>query len=343
MAFGNRLINTNAGAASLSVGDYVGGGIVFYVNPDNDAEALVVDIVDTGNNRWHTGYASIPTSTAIGTGLSNTEIAVAINGTFGIPYACLSLVKYGFSDWYLPSKDEQQQIFNNLSTINAACVSNGGAAFDANKYYDTSSQGTNYTNVWGNDGGTGSSGLNDKYAVAAYRAVRTYTPYPTIQLGQYWNNEGIVVYVNPFNTRGVILAMNNVNSNTWNWGSTPLASTMGNVFGSYFDSPANSDAIIAHMGTSTNYAVNQARAYGDGSWDLPNAAVLGAFMAKYSTLNSQFAANGGTSMAGQFWSAQFYDQYNSPRSFYVNNNTSQLDSVGTGRLVRASKNITTIV
>ncbi len=85
-------------------------------------------------------YPSISTGTAIGSGAANTAAIIANQG---VGYFAASLCKSydggGKSDWFLPSKDELNQIYINLKV-------RGVNSFDGD--YWSSSQGYDYVYVW---------------------------------------------------------------------------------------------------------------------------------------------------------------------------------------------------
>ncbi len=103
--------------AAKTVGQSYGGGIVFYVDATGQ-HGLIAATADQGNSRlWLNTLviATGATGTAIGTGQSNTNAIVAIHGAGN--YAakvCDDLVSGGFSDWFLPSKDELNLMYTNL-------------------------------------------------------------------------------------------------------------------------------------------------------------------------------------------------------------------------------------
>jgi hypothetical protein len=97
------------------IGQEFGGGIIFYLDSTGE-HGLVVTKSSIGKYNWISSSSApvIATSTAIGSGLSNTQLIVS---TFGpqnnAANACLNLVLNGFDDWYLPSVDELNYTFKN--------------------------------------------------------------------------------------------------------------------------------------------------------------------------------------------------------------------------------------
>jgi len=103
--------------APKNVGDSYAGGIVFYVDGTGQ-HGMVAAPSDQGNSRtWmvSTILATGATGTSVGSGQSNTT---AIVNTYGAgTYAaqiCNDLVLNGYSDWFLPSRDELLLMYTNL-------------------------------------------------------------------------------------------------------------------------------------------------------------------------------------------------------------------------------------
>lgn len=158
----------------LSVGDSYQGGIIVYFLQSSDTgynpnvrHGLIAAPSDQSTGaEWGclgtdiTGAAG----TAIGTGNQNTTDIV--NGCSTINIAaklCSNLVLGGYSDWYLPSKDELNKLYLNKNAV-------GGFA---NAYYWSSSE-SNASNVWGQAFGNGAQATNNKTLTNRVRAVRAF-------------------------------------------------------------------------------------------------------------------------------------------------------------------------
>jgi hypothetical protein len=134
--------NTNLTPPSnLQVGDYWGGGIVFYIAQPGDSllyvpgeihGLIVTDFWETfakhscnlDPNTW--GFVPDNTSTLIGTGLSNSN-QIILNNTFPnydcpakrmAARICRELNLNGYTDWFLPSRDELLKLYQNKNVLN---------------------------------------------------------------------------------------------------------------------------------------------------------------------------------------------------------------------------------
>ena len=118
---------------------------------------------------WHT-FVPGGTSTAIGTGSANTTKIIAQNGA-GVTYAAGLARAYsggGYSDWYLPSKDELNMLYLNRVAI-------GGFDTTSPPYYWSSSEYENYPDVaWFQFFVVGSQNDGDKVGTGRVRAVRAF-------------------------------------------------------------------------------------------------------------------------------------------------------------------------
>ncbi|MEI6080703.1 MAG: hypothetical protein WCQ53_08735 [bacterium] len=130
-----------------------GLGWVFYVDPDNAKllpegkkylEVTSFDQSPAVGIAWGEGAATGSIATAVGTGQANTDKIIATKGAG--TYAarlCRDLVSGGFSDWFLPSKDELNKIYINLQKgvdENGVAYPPAGVGTFTNDYYWSSTE-----------------------------------------------------------------------------------------------------------------------------------------------------------------------------------------------------------
>jgi uncharacterized repeat protein (TIGR02543 family) len=161
-----------------------GGGIVFYVAPSGGTFACGQSLSSTckyleaapitGASAWtdtryawsgNTNTAIGTTSTAIGTGYSNTLKMVRQSGagTAGAGSAARNYRGGGLNDWYLPSKDELNQLYINRTVASAS-----------DGYWSSSEY--NATGAWDQGFGNGSQGVADpgKHQTTPVRPIRAF-------------------------------------------------------------------------------------------------------------------------------------------------------------------------
>jgi len=122
----------------LAVGIYYLGGIIAYID-DTGKHGLIAAPNDQSDGiQWYNGsYIDTgATETAIGTGKTNTTKIVQSqgNGAYAAKL-CDDLVLNGYSDWYLPSKDELNILYQNRNAI-------GG--FSGDVYWSSSEYNLNF-------------------------------------------------------------------------------------------------------------------------------------------------------------------------------------------------------
>ncbi|MFO7702593.1 MAG: DUF1566 domain-containing protein [Psychroflexus maritimus] len=180
---GTEWTNMIGGAAALppQVGDFMEGGVVFYIFQNGDpgyvageTHGLVCAIQDQSTGtQWGCSGTSISTSTSLGTGNQNTITIMSGCSTAGIAARlCGDLVLNGYSDWYLPSKDELNLMYQNKATIDATASANGGSGFAITFYW--SSTEFNNDNAWIQYFDSGFQNYNLKYLSNSVRAVRAF-------------------------------------------------------------------------------------------------------------------------------------------------------------------------
>ena len=169
-----------------TVGDFYQGGVIFYLFQPGDAgyvegetHGLIAAVEDQSSAiQWHNGSHETTgaTSTAIGTGSANTDAIIAVQGATETSYAAGLARAYdggGYTDWFLPSKDELNEMYQNKATIDAIAASNGGSSFDPDYYYWSSTEG-GYNYSWRQGFEIGDQGGSVKYSTHYVRAVRAF-------------------------------------------------------------------------------------------------------------------------------------------------------------------------
>lgn len=137
---GTAWTNMVGGSVALgppAIGDTYQGGIIFYLN--GSGGGLIAAPTDQSNTDWGCSANSISGADgiAIGTGAQNTIDIEAGCASSGIAAdVCANLVLSGYTDWFLPSKDELNLMYQNIGPGDALGLGNVGG-FASGEYWSS--------------------------------------------------------------------------------------------------------------------------------------------------------------------------------------------------------------
>ncbi len=164
----------------IVVGDFHEGGVVFFVD-DSKIHGLVCATRPALGTLFEWGCRGTEISGAdnleIGGGQQNTlDIVNDCNSDSDIAaIQCDVFFLNGFSDWFLPSKLELNQMAIHRDLINATATANGGLLFNEGTYYWSSSEfSPNSALARSFDGIAVSFTVIDKFSTAIVRPVRAF-------------------------------------------------------------------------------------------------------------------------------------------------------------------------
>ena len=168
-----QIFNSGVPLASL-YGKTYQGGLIAYLNTSTGAGLVAAPTDQSTNAPWgcHGTWVGAD-ETALGTGAQNTVDIVAGCGTAGIAaYICDTLSINSYSDWFLPSKDELNQLYRNLQQ-------NGLGTFASSLYWSSTEYSSFNVATQYFINGAQQSSFKDSPSYHV-RAVRTFTTLATI-------------------------------------------------------------------------------------------------------------------------------------------------------------------
>lgn len=160
-------MSTEEIAAGISLGQEYGGGIIFYLDSTGQHGLIAAKSdADTVLAWYNTVYYQTNTrAAAIGSGASNTRKIINALGNSGT-YAAKVCQDYrggGYSDWFLPSKNELNLLYKRRAVVGNLISG----------YYWSSTE-SDFKYAWSQYFGFGYQGLNDKKFAFFVRPVRAF-------------------------------------------------------------------------------------------------------------------------------------------------------------------------
>jgi hypothetical protein len=174
---GQLVVKSNLVASTFTIGQSALGGIIAYILQSGDPgysstvqHGLVATVADlSASAEWGCQGTAITgaDATAIGTGNQNTIDIMAGCSTAGIAARlCGNLTQGGYSDWYLPSKDELNKLYINQTAIG------GFASYPINTYWSSSEDANTYG--WNQEFTAGGQNSSLKSFLLNVRAIRAF-------------------------------------------------------------------------------------------------------------------------------------------------------------------------
>ena len=171
--------------APPAIGDFYQGGVVFHLFVEGEigyvageTHGLIVTVYNQSSGiQWSNGtnVTTGATGIAVGTGSANTDAIITEQGAPETSYAAGLARAYtggGYTDWYLPSKDELDKMYLNRATINTTAAANSGSNFSTNSYWSSTEYDT--SNAWRRSFNFDNRNYVPKLATSSVRAVRAF-------------------------------------------------------------------------------------------------------------------------------------------------------------------------
>lgn len=171
---------SGGGGFTHYIGEEFGGGVVFHLWKDTLGveHGLIIDKTDLSPQVWSSVMALIgPSAQSIWDGLSNSNAIVGQAGhTSSASALCLNSTNGAQSDWYLPSVQELDMLWNNYYTVARSLTQISGATqLQQAGYWSSSEYGSDYAWSFSFSNGNASYSFSGTKANTLYvRAVRAF-------------------------------------------------------------------------------------------------------------------------------------------------------------------------
>ncbi len=168
---------------TCSVGDFAHGGIVFWVDESGMHGLVCAKQDQTTGVRWFAGtygntraYGDGPFAGEMNTGIIiAAQVAIGDDGSTYAARICNETAIYEngkvYGDWYLPSREELNQMYLNKAIIDPVAISHGGSTFTSSFYWSSTES---YCCAWSQNMNTGSQISQDKSYPYKVRAIRAF-------------------------------------------------------------------------------------------------------------------------------------------------------------------------
>lgn len=174
-----RKADGTLGVRQYKIGDFVHGGIVFWVDGSGE-HGLIADTADISTGTpWSNGVEKRTNASGdgIGAGKMNIMLIIALQ-TIDNPVGNFAALMFAdlrrgpFGDWYLPSKEELNLMFVNRNVINSTSLANGGDSFEEVSYWSSTEDSGG--DAWNQNFLTGNQSDFAKLIDNRVRAIRAF-------------------------------------------------------------------------------------------------------------------------------------------------------------------------
>ncbi|RLD20319.1 MAG: hypothetical protein DRI69_06530 [Bacteroidetes bacterium] len=160
--------------ATYAIGDFVQGGIVFWVsaNAEHGKVVYIYDVVDAEWSNMNLQEIGNMANSLLN-GAGNTVAVTQQSGHIQSAAShCADLAYGGYDDWYLPSKSELNAIYTHRVSINTTAMANGGEVFMDASYWASTE--TNAVSAVAKNLVTGGNFNDSKDLKRRIRAIRAF-------------------------------------------------------------------------------------------------------------------------------------------------------------------------